>query len=71
MHHFESIEWYARNSGKQAEDKQHLNLDFEKHFNNKTICTVDAAYLGHHYIECKILRGHLPTEKVTFPIFVQ
>ena len=30
-----SIEWYARNSGKQAEDKQHLNLDFEKHFNNK------------------------------------
>lgn len=71
MHNFESIEWYARNSGKQAEDMQHLNLDFEKHFNNKTICTVDAAYLGHHYIECKILRGHLPTEKVTFPIFVQ
>jgi class 3 adenylate cyclase len=71
MHNFESIEWYARNSGKQAEDKQHLNLDFEKHFNNKTICTVDAAYLGHHYIECKILRGHLSTEKVIFPIFVQ
>lgn len=68
---FESIEWYGRNSGKQAEDMQHLNLDFDKTFNNKTECVVDATYLGHHYVECKILRGHLPTEKVTFPIFVQ
>jgi adenylate cyclase len=70
-HPFESIEWYGRNSGKQAEDLQHLNLDFDKVFNNKTECDVIASYLGHHYIECKILRGHLPTEKVTFPIFVQ
>lgn len=68
---FESIEWYGRNSGQQAKDLEHLNLDFDKAFNNKTECAVDAAYLGHHYIECKILRGHLPTEKVTFPIFVQ
>ncbi len=68
---FESIEWYGRNSGKQAKDVDHLNLDFDKIFNNKTECSVDAAYLGHHYIECKIFRGQLPSEKVTFPIFVQ
>lgn len=68
---FERIEWYGRNSGKQAEDIKHLNLDFDKYFDNKTECVVDAAYLGHHHIECKITRGHLQTEKVTFPIFVQ
>lgn len=67
---FERIEWYARNSGKQAEDKKQLNLDFDNFFDNKTECIVDAAFLGHHYIECKITRGHLVTEKITFPIFV-
>lgn len=68
---FEKIEWFARNSGKEAEDSNQLNLDFEKHFDDKTECDVDAAFLGHHYIECKISRGHLNAEKITFPIFVQ
>lgn len=68
---FESIEWYGRNSGAQAAKAEQINLDFEKAFNNQSECDVIAAFLGHHFVECKILRGHLPTEKVTFPIFVQ
>ncbi|EJL60417.1 nucleotide-binding domain-containing protein [Flavobacterium sp. CF136] len=68
---FERIEWRGKNSGKQAENENLLNLDFDKYFDNHTECTVDAKFLGHHYIECKIIRNHLATEKVTFPIFVQ
>lgn len=67
---FENIEWRGRNSGREAEDQKQLNLDFDKYFDNKTECIVDAAFLGHHYIECKINRGHLNPEKITFPIFV-
>lgn len=68
---FESIEWYGRNSGTEATTAEQISLDFEKVFNNQSECEVIAAFLGHHYVECKIQRGHLPTEKVTFPIFVQ
>jgi hypothetical protein len=68
---FERIEWYAHNSGGQATTAQNLFHDFGKLFENKTFCETSAAYLGHHFVECKIIRDHSGTERITFPIFVQ
>lgn len=69
--HFEKIEWYAFNSGQEAEEKQMSRHDFNKTNHNKVICETAAAYLGHHYVACKIIRDHSGTENITFPIFVQ
>jgi len=68
---YEKIEWYAYNSGQEAEGKQMSRHDFNKTNHNKVVCETAAAYLGHHYVECKIIRDHGLTEKITFPIFVQ
>lgn len=68
---FEKIEWFAHNSGKQATEANELLHDFKKENNNKTICNSGAAYLGHHYVECKIIRNFQVNIKLTFPIFVQ
>ena len=68
---FEKIEWHAYNSGTEALNAGHTAHDFNKQNNNKTTCETSAAYLGHHYVECKIIRQHSSTEKAQFPIFVQ
>ncbi len=68
---FEKIEWYAYNSGIQAANKNQLRHDFRGEYRNKNYCETTAAYLGHHYVECKIIREHTGTDKITFPIFVQ
>ena len=68
---FEKIEWYAFNSGVQAANKKNLRHDFGKGFHGKNYCETTAVYLGHHHVECKIIREHSPNENVTFPIFVQ
>ncbi len=68
---FEKIEWYAYNSGEQAKNKNELRHDFGKQYVNQNYCETHAAYLGHHHVECKIIREHTGTEKITFPIFVQ
>lgn len=70
-HSFEKIEWYAYNSGKEAEADNAITHDFEKKNHNKVICEAHAGYLGHHYVECKIIREHSQNERITFPIFVQ
>lgn len=69
--YYETIEWQAYNSGKEAADAQMLTHDFDKINHNKTICETHAGYLGYHYVECKIIREHSDNERVTFPIFVQ
>jgi hypothetical protein len=68
---YEKIEWYAFNSGQEAEGNQMSRHDFNKLNHNKVSCETAAAYLGHHYVECKIIRDHSGTERITFPIFVQ
>lgn len=68
---FDNIEWFAFNSGLQAEEQEMLEHDFGKKFHGKVFCETSAAYLGHHYVECKITRNHSGTEKFTFPIFVR
>jgi len=71
MQSYEKIEWYAFNSGKEADSKQQLRHDFGKEYHNKNYCNTMAAYLGHHHVECKIIRDHSASEKITFPIFVR
>lgn len=68
---FEKIEWHAYNSGKEATEAGELIHDFKKENNNKTICNSTAAYLGHHYVECKIIRNFQDNIKLSFPVFVQ
>lgn len=68
---FEKIEWYAFNSGTQAEKKEQLRHDFSKVYHQKNYCETHAAYLGHHHVECKIIREHSGTDKIIFPIFIQ
>ncbi|MEI6091957.1 MAG: guanylate cyclase [bacterium] len=69
--YFEKIEWYAFNSGKEAADDNATTHDFHKDNHNKVICEAHAGYLGHHYVECRIIRDHSENERITFPIFVQ
>jgi class 3 adenylate cyclase len=68
---FEKIEWYAFNSGEQAKNKNHLRHDFAKQYHGKNYCVTTAAYLGHHHVECKVIRDHSRNENITFPIFIQ
>ncbi len=68
---FEKIEWYAFNSGVQAKNNNALRHDFGKSYNGLNYCETHAAYLGHHHVECKIIREHSDNENVIFPIFVQ
>jgi len=68
---FETIEWYAYNTGNEAKEAGKLKHDFNKNYNNKTHCNTGAQYLGHHYVECRIKRNHSDNIKLQFPIFVQ
>lgn len=67
---FETIEWKAVNTGIEATEANILVHDFDKQFNNKSICNAEAAYKGHHHVECKIKRSFLDNIKIIFPIFV-
>lgn len=68
---FEKIEWLAYNSGSQAAAENQTHHDFGKKYHNSCNCETGAAFLGHHYVECKIIREHSANEKISFPIFVQ
>jgi len=71
MQPYERIEWKAFNSGQEAVTAGQVSHDFNKEFHDKNNCVTRAAYLGHHFVECKIIRQHSPNERVTFPIFVR
>lgn len=78
LSYHEKVEWKAFNGGCEAEQqtpsqRQH---DFEGEFKGRE-CTSSAAFLGHHYVQCKIIqkadkgRQAIQKAKITFPIFVQ
>lgn len=67
---WESIEWKAFNSGKQAKDKEQEIHNFGGEYDNKIYCKTTAAFTGHHYVECIIKRPRLDNIKITFPIYV-
>lgn len=65
----ETIEWEIHNRGEEAKDNP--NLNFGPTFKNGISCGTHAAYLGHHYMSCKIIRSFSQNIKMSFPIFVQ
>lgn len=65
----ETIEWEIHNRGKEAEENPKPDLGPSS--KNEATCFVNAAYLGHHYISCKISRPFGSNIKLTFPIYVQ
>lgn len=68
---FEHIVWEAVNRGTQAKDAGQLAHSFGELYKDSTTCETEAAYLGHHYVSCKMARGHLGNVNLTFPIFVR
>lgn len=68
---WETIEWKAVNSGKEAKEANELTHDFGGKNRNKITCQTHAGYVGHHYVECVIKRNHSNNIRLRFPIFVK
>lgn len=68
---WETIEWKAVNSGKEAKEADELVHDFGKKNNNKIICETNAGYVGHHHVECVIIKRHSDNLRLKFPIYVK
>lgn len=68
---WESIEWKAVNSGKEAKEAKQLTHDFDGRNRNKITCQTHAGYVGHHHVECLIKRNHSGNIRLRFPIFVK
>jgi len=68
---WETIEWKAVNTGKEAKDANELEHDFGKKFTNNVFCQTHAGYVGHHHVECVIKRQHSENVRLRFPIFVK
>ena len=68
---YESIEWKAFNSGKEAYEKNALTHNFSGKYNNLIYCETTAAYRGHHFVECKIKIEHMSPTILRFSIFVE
>ncbi|WP_256004960.1 nucleotide-binding domain-containing protein [Pedobacter deserti] len=68
---YETIEWKVTNQGAEAKTANNLEPDYGNGFKNHTTCELNAAYLGHHHIKCKIIRPNSPTITSTFHVFVQ
>ncbi|MCE5345082.1 MAG: hypothetical protein LLG13_02175 [Bacteroidales bacterium] len=66
----EKIEWKIKNTGKEALLKHEESPDISK-FNDTSEASVTAAYLGHHDMECKIIRAHSDNLNVKHSVFVQ
>ena len=65
----ETIEWEIHNRGEEAKVKSESEIG--PTCKNEVNCGTHAAYLGHHYMLCKITRPFGSNIKLTFPIYVQ
>jgi len=68
---FERITWDAVNRGTEAKNVDQLSHSFGGLYKDATVCETEAAYLGHHYVSCKIIREHSANINLSFPIFVR
>jgi adenylate cyclase len=66
----EGIQWKIKNSGREATVDNKLILEL-KDFNNNYESSTDAAFIGHHDMECKLIRERLDNVNVRFPVFVR
>lgn len=68
---YERITWDAINRGTEARNATQLSHNFAGLYKDSVVCETSAAYLGHHYVSCKIIREHSSNINITFPIYVQ
>jgi class 3 adenylate cyclase len=68
----EQIEWKIVNTGKQARQSNALTQEMKEQ-KDKTICIVNSEYLGHHDMQCKIIRKGISVSNVNarYPVFVR
>lgn len=64
----ETIEWEVHNRGVEA--TENLRPDIGSVAKNQVSCETSAAYLGHHYMSCKISRPFATNINLSFPIYV-
>lgn len=67
----EHLEWKIVNTGNQAKVKKKLSEELKER-KDQIICEVVAQFLGHHEMQCKIIKqGALTNVNVKFAVFVQ
>lgn len=67
----EHLEWKIINTGKEARQNNKLTQEM-KEFKDQVTCQVNAEYLGHHDMQCKIIRkGSITNVNVRYPVFVR
>ena len=66
----EEIRWEIINSGSQATTEKALSIKADD-ANNKSQCSATAEFLGHQYMNCKIIRKRSDNINVKFYLFIQ
>lgn len=67
----EEVRWVINNTGQQAKTAEKLKEDV-KECNNKISCVVNAEFLGHHSMVCKIIKqGATANINLHFPVYVR
>ena len=67
---FDSITWRIVNRGEEAKNANELEEKVDN-YKDKTVITVNSAYLGHHYMECVLRRSYESfNRKIKFGVYV-
>jgi adenylate cyclase len=66
----QEIEWTILNTGKEATKNQKLT-EIIKEAKNKNECSVNAEFLGHHDMQCKIRKQFGENVNLKYPVFVR
>ena len=68
---FDTITWRIVNRGEEAKNADVLEEKLEG-YKDKTVVTVNSAYLGHHYMECTLRRTYENfNRKIKFGVYVR
>lgn len=68
---YETIKWKIVNRGAEAKSNNFLESPEQLETKTNPIFETSSAYLGHHFLECRIYSPHSQTRLFKFPIFVQ
>ena len=67
----DTIIWRIVNRGKEAQNANVLEEILDG-YKDKTVITVNSAYLGHHYMECLLKRSYENSnQKIKFGVYVR
>lgn len=68
---YDTITWRIVNRGEEAKNANVLEEKLEC-YKDKTVITVNSAYLGHHYMECILKRSYESyNRKIKFGVYVR